>query len=263
VIRTIQTTAERLVRGEPATGWKKLSDVVGREIAIHIGKWFGESSNQHRCEPSTSAFSRDSLNDVGNAARSNKLFGDDLIYVPQLRKFFVWRDGIWAEDVDDLKTLTLCLHSVEHYLSNVSSDNEKVIKFLRSSKNHGRLNAHLKLLRCMVACDLSELDSAPHLIGCLNGMIDVNTGSHLPADRNAKITKRLSAEFDPEATCSTFEKLVHDMLGGDKAKIGFLQELCGYWLTGLTKYHYFPILWGQAGCGKSKFVNAITSVLGD
>jgi P4 family phage/plasmid primase-like protien len=61
----------------------------------------------------------------------------------------------------------------------------------------------------------------------------------------------------------TFEKLVHDMLGGDEDKIEFLQRLCGYWLTGSTKYHLFPILWGEGGCGKSKFVNAISSVLGD
>jgi phage/plasmid-associated DNA primase len=37
----------------------------------------------------------------------------------------------------------------------------------------------------------------------------------------------------------------------------------GYWLTESTKFHYFPILVGEAATVKSTFVNAIKSVMGE
>jgi putative DNA primase/helicase len=264
-IRSIETTANKLVNGESTTGWPSLVELVGQTLVNHIGKWLGADSHVVPVQ-TKSAFPGHSLNDAGNAKRTAMLFGNDLIYVPQLRRFFCWQDGIWIEDTDNLKTSALCLDSVDHYLRHpqvAQSDDEKLVKFLRGSKNHGRLNAQLGLLRSMVACDLKELDSNEHLVGCLNGMIDLDTGSFLPPDRSARITKRLNAVYDPEADCPHFKKLIHDMLGGDEDKIAYVQKLAGYWLTGSTKYHLFPILVGDAACGKSKFVNAISAVLGD
>jgi hypothetical protein len=88
----------------------------------------------------TAPFTRDSLNDAGNSERTKRLFGSDLIYVTQLRRFFCW-DGVrWVEDPDSLKTRALCLDSVNDYLSQVASrqidtfDNEKVVSFLRRLK---------------------------------------------------------------------------------------------------------------------------------
>jgi putative DNA primase/helicase len=115
----------------------------------------------------------------------------------------------------------------------------------------------------MIACDASELDASEHKIGCLNGIIDLSNGSHSAPDRAARITKLLNVEYDSDAACPGFEKLVHDMLGGDQYKIDFMQRLAGYWLTRSTKFHIFPILVGDAATGKSTFVNAIKAVLGD
>jgi putative DNA primase/helicase len=270
-LRSIQSTADTILRGEPATGWPKLSEFVGSQLCDHIAKRFQLTVSEAEASPLTvtTPFTRDSLNDAGNSERTKRLFGSDLMYVTQLRRFFCWNGVSWVEDPDSLKTRALCLDSVNDYLSQVTSrridtfDNEKVISFLRRSKDRVRLNAQFDLLRSMIACDASKLDAHEHKIGCLNGIIDLSSGSHSAPDRAARITKLLDVEYDSAAACPAFEKLVRDMLGGDQDKIEFLQKLAGYWLTGSTKFHIFPILVGDAACGKTTFVNAIKEVLGD
>ncbi len=270
-LRSIQSTADRILRGEPATGWPKLSEFIGSRSCDHIGNWFRASvSEANASEASIDVpFTRDSLNDAGNAERTKRLFGRDLIYVSQLRRFFCWNGVRWVEDADNLNTRTHCLKSVDHYLAQVrrgqlnTFDDEKVIGFLRRSKDRAKLNAQFDLMKPMVGCDAGKLDADEHKIGCLNGMIDLDSGSHSTPDRTAMITKLLNVEYDPDAACPAFDKLVHDMLGGDQRKIDFMQRLAGYWLTGSTKYHIFPILVGDAATGKSTFVNAVKDVLGD
>jgi putative DNA primase/helicase len=270
-LRSIRTTADKLLRGEPVTGWPKLSEFIGSRSCDHIGNWFqvGPSEAQTSVANADAPFTRDSLNDAGNSERTKRLFGSDLMYVTQFRRFFCW-DGVrWVEDPDSLKTRAVCLDSVNDYLSQVTNrridtfDNEKVASFLRRSKDRVRLNAQFDLLRSMLACDASKLDANEHKIGCLNGIIDLSSGSHSAPDRAAKITKTLNVEYDADADCPKFKKLVRDLLGGDRDKIEFLQKLAGYWLTGSTKFHIFPILVGDAACGKTTFVNAIKDVLGD
>jgi len=270
-LRSIQSTADRILRGEQATGWPKLSEFIGSRSCDHIGNWFRANVAETKVSDARvdAPFTRDSLNDAGNAERTKRLFGSDLIYVTQLRRFFCWNEVRWVEDPDSLKTRALCLDSVNDYLSQVTSrqidtfDNEKVISFLRRSKDRAKLNAQFDLMKPMLVCDASELDASEHKIGCLNGIIDLSNGSHSAPDRAAKITKLLNVEYDSDATCPTFEKLVRDMLGSDQYKIDFMQRLAGYWLTGSTKFHIFPILVGDAATGKSTFVNAIKDVLGD
>jgi putative DNA primase/helicase len=269
-LHCIQSTAERIHRGEPSTGWPKLSEFIGSRLCDHIGKWFRASGSvgalaMPNIDP---PFTKDSLNDAGNAERTKRHYGSDIIYVSQLRRFLYW-DGVkWVEDTDDLKTRVMCLESIDRYLSEIGAlqidtfHNEEVIKFLRRSKDRAKLNAQQDLLKAMVACDANELDADEDKIGCLNGIIDLRDASHSAPDRAAKITKLLNVEYDPDAICPVFEKLVNDMLGGNDAKIELFQRLAGYWLTGSTKFHYLPILVGDAATGKSTFVNAIKSVMG-
>src|SRR6478609_8499538 len=107
----------------------------------------GPSEAQTSVANTHAPFTRDSLNDAGNAERTKRLFGSDLIYVTQLRRFFYWNGVRWVEDTDNLKTRTFCLESVDQYLLQVTSrqidtfDNEKVISFLRRSKDRAKLNA--------------------------------------------------------------------------------------------------------------------------
>jgi putative DNA primase/helicase len=270
-LRSVESTAAKILRGEPTTGWPKLSKFLGSQLCDHLAKLFKSTVSVTEASAATIAapFTRDSLNDAGNAERTKHLFGSDLIYVTQLRRFFCWNDVRWIEDVDNLKTGTLCLSSVDYYLSEVTGgqlatfDNEKVISFLRRSKDRAKLNAQFDLMKPMLVCDASELDASEHKIGCLNGIIDLSSGSHSAPDRAAKITKLLNVEHDPDADCPKFKKLVRDMLGDDQDKIDFVQRLAGYWLTGSTKFHIFPILVGDAATGKSTFVNAIKAVMGD
>jgi phage/plasmid-associated DNA primase len=66
-------------------------------------------------------------------------------------------------------------------------------------------------MKPMLICDTSELDAHEHKIGCLNGIIDLSSGAHSAPDRAARITKLLNVEYDSNAVCPAFEKLVRDI----------------------------------------------------
>ena len=58
-------------------------------------------------------------------------------------------------------------------------------------------------------------------------------------------------------------KFLHDATGGDLELIRFLQQFCGYCLTGVTREHALVFVYGPGGNGKSVFLNILARIFGD
>jgi putative DNA primase/helicase len=58
-------------------------------------------------------------------------------------------------------------------------------------------------------------------------------------------------------------KFLYDCSGGDVELIRFLQQWCGYCLTGDTREHALIFVYGGGGNGKSVFMNTVSGLLGD
>ena len=106
-------------------------------------------------------------------------------------------------------------------------------------------------------------DRDPMLLGTPGGTVDLRTGllrAAEPADAISKVTLVAPAET-PD--CPRFLAFLNEATGNDLALIRFLQQFCGYCLTGSVQEHALIFVYGPGKNGKSVFLNTVSSILGD
>jgi hypothetical protein len=83
-------------------------------------------------------------------------------------------------------------------------------------------------------------------------------GRPIPADCITKVTA-IGPAGSPD--CARWLQFLNETTGADAEFIRFLQQWCGYVLTGLTREHALVFVYGPGGNGKSVFLNVVTWIL--
>jgi putative DNA primase/helicase len=110
----------------------------------------------------------------------------------------------------------------------------------------------------------SELWDRDHfLLGTPGGTVDLRTGEIRPADPNDYITKSTSVIPADNDDAPIWKRFLFETTRGKKDLIRFLQQMCGYCLTGNTSEHVLFFVYGGGGNGKSVFIIVISNILGD
>jgi putative DNA primase/helicase len=78
-----------------------------------------------------------------------------------------------------------------------------------------------------------------------------------------QITKSTAVAPADRGDCALWLKFLKEATDGFHELIRFLQQSCGYALTGVTKEHALVFVYGSGGNGKSVFLNVLTSILKD
>ncbi len=102
----------------------------------------------------------------------------------------------------------------------------------------------------------AALDAYPWLLNASNGTVNLKTGELLEHDRDDLITKLAQVEYDPAAKAPIWEVFLEQILP-DSSVREFVRRLAGYSLTGSTREHVLPILYGSGANGKSTFLNTL------
>jgi putative DNA primase/helicase len=113
------------------------------------------------------------------------------------------------------------------------------------------------------AVDGTAWDSDPLLLGTPNGTVDLRTGELRPATPEDQITKTSAIVPAQHGECPMWLKFLAEAAGDDADLIRFIQQFCGYSLTGSTKEHVLIFVYGPGGNGKSVFVNTLTGIFGE
>jgi len=108
-----------------------------------------------------------------------------------------------------------------------------------------------------------ELDSNPWLLNCRNGSLNLRTGELQPHRREDLITGMVKVPYVPDAQCPVWTAFVTKIMGDDREKVGFLQRVVGYWLTGDTSEQCMTIFHGPGANGKTTFIEALRELLSD
>lgn len=101
-----------------------------------------------------------------------------------------------------------------------------------------------------------------NIVNFKNGFFDVNTGELTPHSIKTISTIQLPYNYDPEAECPLFMKVLNESLSGDVEKIGIIQEFIGYCMIPTAKFERALFLVGASGSGKSTVLDSIEATLG-
>jgi len=108
-----------------------------------------------------------------------------------------------------------------------------------------------------------DLDADPWLFNCHNGTIDLRTGRLQNHDRADLMTKCSPVAYDPRARSDLWEDFLATATSADTDLQRFLQTIAGYCLTGSNVEEKLFLLHGPTRSGKSTFVDALKSAMGD
>ena len=259
VRRSVRDTDARLARHEPATGGRRLEELIPgipAKIADFLGWERADMREQRRSYW---------LTDLGNAERFIDTYRDLVLWCPARKAFLLWDGSRWAWD--ERGSVRKLAHKTARgiYKDAVHEPDEakqrEIAKFARASQNESRIGAMLNEAKPYLAVGIEELDRDPWLINCPNGTLDLRTGKLRTHDPSDRITKIVPKDYDPGAPCPRFKQFLKETLV-EEAVISFVKRYSGYTLTGITRERLLAILYGFGKNGKTTLVELLRDVMG-
>jgi putative DNA primase/helicase len=146
-------------------------------------------------------------------------------------------------------------------------EGKKLYKAYLAHKKYSRSNrgkkAMLDELRHKIPISPMQTDIDGMLLNTPTGIFDLREGVLRPHDPEAYITKIAHVEYDPTATCPTWERFLGEIFGGDTDLINYVQRAVGYSMTASTVEQCVFFLHGSGSNGKSTFLSIIREMMGD
>jgi putative DNA primase/helicase len=114
-----------------------------------------------------------------------------------------------------------------------------------------------------ISTKVAELNSDPFLLGTPNGQVNLLTGKFHAGNRSSLITRRVTAPFDPGATCPRWRRFISEVAQEDPDLVRYLHKAVGYSFTGSMADQIFFFLFGGGSNGKSVFVETLQRLAGN
>ena len=224
------------------------------------------------------------MDDLG----TSKLFADvnngSLLYCETAKSWFYY-DGIrWCKDTDGMtvegnvkvfadvcKEYSLGLAKIlnEKKLSAIEREEEqkRLKQYVHYMDSLGRRSVRKTIIedaRSYVHVSQDVFDTQPNLFNCLNGVLDLNTGTLLNHSPELMLSKVANVEYNANARCDRFDKFMKDIMLGDGDKIRYIQTLLGYAMSGTNEREEAYIFYGSTTRnGKSTLLDTINYLFGD
>ena len=207
--------------------------------------------------------------DAGNAIRLIKLFGSDIRYVYEFKKWMHWDGSRWLFDEDGhmFRLAKETARSISQEAANETDESRRrvLLQHALKSENKQQLDSMIQVAKTEkgITISQSQLDQNKYLLGVTNGVVNLSTGGLIDSSKESMITKRCGTVFNPNTECPQWLNFVNEITNGNKELADYLKKIVGYSLTGETKEQLFFFLHGHGANGKSVFVNTVQDMLGD
>ena len=177
-------------------------------------------------------------------------------------------DGKRWKRVSEAEIISHAIDALTHYFLQLISicggeKRQVLLKIAYKCQSKHKVHNAVEVAKGMLKVEISEFDTHPYLLNCLNGVVDLRTGELLPHDPNLMLTQLCPVNYNPQAEAPQWEKFLRDVFLEDEQLIAFIQRALGYSLTGDTKEQVFFICWGNGANGKSTLLTTIQKILGD
>lgn len=255
--------------------WKYTPQSIGAGTLYHHAKQYGWAGYQGELFPKERVgASTDTLGDIFNGKQFAKIYSGEMLYCYSRSKWLKFNKTRWewclaGEELQAAKKVAqqIVRLAANEFAKNPTDPNSKrLLQHAQNTQNIHRLEAMLEMAAAepsMGIGDVSQLDSDPMLLGCRNGVIDLEHGHLLTGMPNMLITRQVAAHFHYDAKCPSWLAFLNQCFLGDKETIDYIQKALGYTLTGAVSEEVLHFCFGTGRNGKSVFANVIADIMGD
>lgn len=242
----------------------------GESYALRIG---AES------DADTAHAKRYTFDDMGNAERIFDAYGGFIRYSYTDKRWLYYDTRKWCMDTTGeieraAEQAIKALDADEPMYARAAElddegdgEGKKLYKAYIAHKKYSRSNrgkkAMLDELRHKIPISPMQTDIDGMLLNTPTGIFDLREGVLRPHDPEAYITKIAHVEYDPTATCPTWERFLGEIFGGDTDLINYVQRAVGYSMTASTVEQCVFFLHGSGSNGKSTFLSIVREMMGD
>lgn len=191
------------------------------------------------------------------AARFIEQHVDELRFCHSLGRWYLWNGFAWSIDRKGI-----AFHWARELARELSSSQDPPKRYITSRTSFAKGVEKFAKHDPRVAVTSEDWDCDPLLLGTPGGTVDLRHGELRASKPSEGITKTTSVA-PSENRCPKWLSFLQEATDGDHDLIRFLQQWCGYCLTGLTREHALVFVYGPGGNGKSVFLNVVTSILKD
>ena len=206
--------------------------------------------------------------DLGNAKRFAKLYGGNCRYCQPWRKWLIFTGKRWEPDrtgeVQRAAKDTIRRLWLEAIEEGDSRERDRLLSHAKKSESASAIENMIRLAQTEGGIPIVPEQFNTHIwkLNCENGTLDLKTGTLLPHSREDYLTQIVPVAFDASAKAPRWEQFLIEVFLDNPKVICFVQRLFGYSLTGSTRDHCLPILYGKGSNGKSTMVETFFAVLG-
>jgi putative DNA primase/helicase len=223
--------------------------------------WTYKSANDDSAESAAGPREKKLPNDVvtedSAALRFVEQHGENLRFCHSSGSWFVWNGARWQVDRTN-STYQLARELGRELGEDQDGRGRKAVgktSFASGIERFAQVDPR-------VAVTVDYWDQDLWLLGTPGGTVDLKTGALRDQIRSDGITKStLCAPL--EDGCPRWLQFLEETTGGDADLIRFLQQWCGYALTGITREHALMFIYGPGGNGKSVFINVMTAIMAE
>jgi putative DNA primase/helicase len=205
--------------------------------------------------------------DLGNATRFVRQHGWGIRYCPAWGKWLLWDDTRWKiDETGQIEVLAKqTVRALLREAHNLKTPDTEALKHAVGCQGAYKIRAFISLAQTepKIPVTPTDLDCDPYLLNCLNGTLELRTGSLRKHRRTDLLTKLAPIHYERAAPCPRFDRFVARIMGGDTEMVAYLQRCIGYALTGDVSEKALFILVGGGDNGKTTLVEALRHVLGD
>jgi putative DNA primase/helicase len=214
-----------------------------------------DSFETHRFEPGD--LPNDIVTEDSAAQEFVDLHEQELRYDHTIKKWYRWTGQFWQRD-----DTALAFHWSRQLARHLAQKQDARARYITSKVSFAGSVEKFARSDPKVAVTRDYWDPDKYLLGTPGGTVDLRTGGLRPASPEDLITRQTAVAPADTADCPNFKQFLKQATNGDDELTSFLQQFCGYCLTGDTKEQALIFIHGDGGNGKGVLQRVLGNVMG-
>lgn len=203
------------------------------------------------------------ITDIAGAKRLFVLNEDKIRFMTDREKWAYYDGTVWKIGGASNSFVLPYVHKAGEILRrNAKTEHEKKISAGFSSMK--KIEYAIKGLKCFneLLITQEDLNQHPHLLNCLNGVVDLETGKLYQHDHKLYLTQKCNAEYHAGVYSTDVDNFLKSILP-DEETLAALIRFLGYSLTGKCNEEKALFLRGPGGNGKGTLTSTLLKLFGD